>query len=149
MGIAGTGLRERAGWRSIKDDVNLKMKVHGKRITVILAAVLLAAAMGACGQEPAGLSDQAAAQPPAVITLEEAIHRAQSSEANYAAAVAEGRSARLDRNIAYAGLLPSVTYNNSLLYTEPQRPYSKSSSAPGSLGARPRFTSPITHLVNT
>ena len=43
-----------------------------------------------------------------------------------------GNVARLDRNIAYAGLLPSVTYNNSALYTEPQRPYSRSSAAPGS-----------------
>jgi outer membrane protein TolC len=110
------------------DGVNLKMKVHGKRAIITLAAILLAAARGASGQGSVGQSDQAAAQPPAVITLEEAIHRAQSSEANYAAAVAEGRAARLDRNIAYAGLLPSVTYNNSFLYTEPQRPNSKSSS---------------------
>ena len=132
-------MRERAGWRSIKDDVNLKMKVHEKRTIVTLAAILLAAARGASGQASAGQSEQAAAQPPAVITLEEAIHRAQSSEANYAAAVAEGRSARLDRNIAYAGLLPSVTYNNSVLYTEPQRPYSKSSSAPGSSEPTPIY----------
>jgi outer membrane protein TolC len=132
-------LRERTEPRSIKDDVNLKMKVHGKRAIVALAAILLAAARGSSGQGPAGQSNQAAAQPPAVITLEEAIHRAQSSEANYAAAVAEGRSARLDRNIAYAGLLPSVTYNNSVLYTEPQRPYSKSSSAPGSSEPTPIY----------
>jgi len=132
-------LRERAAWRPIEDDVNLKMKVHGKRTTVILAAVLLEAAMGACGQVPVGQSGQAAAPPRAVITLEEAIHRAQSSEANYAAAAAEGSSARLDRNIEYAGLLPSVTYNNSILYTEPQRPYSKSSSAPGSSEPTPIY----------
>lgn len=130
------------GWtesRSIMDDVNLKMKAHGKRGIVTMAAILLAAATCASGQVPAGQSNHAAAQPPAAITLEEAIHRAQSSEANYAAAVAEGRSARLDRNIAYAGLLPSVTYNNSLLYTEPQRPYSKSSSSPGSLEPAPIY----------
>ena len=132
-------MRERAAWRPIEDDVNLKMKVHGKRTTVILAAVLLEAAMGACGQVPVGQSGQAAAPPRAVITLEEAIHRAQSSEANYAAAAAEGSSARLDRNIEYAGLLPSVTYNNSILYTEPQRPYSKSSSAPGSSEPTPIY----------
>lgn len=132
-------MRERAAWRSIKDDVNLKMKVHGKRAIATLAWILLATATGTSGQMPAGQSAQAAAQPPAVITLEEAIHRAQNSEANYAAAVAEGRSARLDRNIAYAGLLPSVTYNNSVLYTEPQRPYSKSSSAPGSAVPTPIY----------
>ena len=119
---------ERARLRSVKDEVDLKMNLHGKHTIVILAAILLAVVSASC-RAP---NEQATAQPPAVITLEEAIHRAQSSAANYAAAVAAGQSARLDRNIAYAGLLPSMTYNNSALYTEPQRPYSRSSAAPGS-----------------
>ena len=54
-----------------------------------------------------------------VITLDEAIRRAQSSDANYAAAVAAGRSAALDRNIAYADLLPNAVYHNQGLYTQP------------------------------
>jgi outer membrane protein TolC len=119
--------------------VNLKMKVHGKRAIVSLAAILLAMVRGAGGQASDRQSGQTVAQPPAVITLEEAIHRAQSSESNYAAAVAAEQSARLDRNIAYAGLLPSVTYNNSFLYTEPQRPYSRSSSTPGSSEPSPIY----------
>lgn len=61
----------------------------------------------------------ATAAPPVVITLEDAIHRAQSSDANYAAAVAAGQSAKLDRNIAYSNLLPSVVYHNQGLYTQP------------------------------
>jgi outer membrane protein TolC len=67
---------------------------------------------------------QASAQP-VVITLDEAIHRAQASEANYAAAVAAGSTAALDRKIAYNNLLPSVHYFNEGTYTEPLRPYSK------------------------
>lgn len=104
-----------------------------------LAAILLAVARGASGQLPDLQGGQATAQAPVVITLEEAIHRAQSSQANYAAAMAAGQSARLDRNIAYAGLLPSVTYNNTALYTEPQRPYSRSLSTPGTAEPSPIY----------
>jgi outer membrane protein TolC len=54
-----------------------------------------------------------------VITLEEAIHRAQANEPSYAAAMADSRVAKLDRSIARAGLLPDATYHNQYLYTEP------------------------------
>lgn len=69
----------------------------------------------------ASAPDTATAAPVAtsvVITLDEAIRRAQSSDANYAAAVAAGRSAALDRNIAYGNLLPSAVYHNQGLYTQ-------------------------------
>ena len=56
---------------------------------------------------------------PALITLEEAIHRAQANEPGYAAATANSRVAALDRSMARAGLLPSVIYHNQYLYTEP------------------------------
>jgi outer membrane protein TolC len=54
-----------------------------------------------------------------VITLEEAIHRAQANEPSYAASDAEARVAKLDRSIARAGLLPDATYHNQYLYTQP------------------------------
>ena len=54
-----------------------------------------------------------------VITLEEAIHRAQANEPSYAASAAEARVAKLDRSIARAGLLPDATYHNQYLYTQP------------------------------
>jgi outer membrane protein TolC len=80
----------------------------------------LAGAFMARGQAPApDASGAAPAAPPVVITLDEAIHRAQSSDANYAAAVAASRSAALDRTIAYGNLLPSVVYHNQGLYTQP------------------------------
>jgi outer membrane protein TolC len=75
----------------------------------------------------------AAAAP--VITLEEAIHRAQANEPSYAASLAAMQVAKLDRSIARAGLLPDATYHNQYLYTEPngtanQAGQSGSQSAP-------------------
>ncbi len=67
---------------------------------------------------PAAASAQPAA-PPIAITLEEAIHRAQANEPSYAVALADSRVAGLDRSIARAGLLPSVTWHNQGLYTQP------------------------------
>ena len=56
---------------------------------------------------------------PVVITLDDAIRRAQASEPAYAAAVAARRTAGLDKSIAVAGLLPNVAYFNQGLYSEP------------------------------
>jgi outer membrane protein TolC len=47
------------------------------------------------------------------------LKRAQSSEPTYATALADSKVAGLDRGIARAGLLPSVTYHNQALYTQP------------------------------
>jgi outer membrane protein TolC len=60
----------------------------------------------------------AQSSPPA-ITLDDAIARARTNEPGFAAAVASTKTAALDRSIARAGLLPSVTYNNEFLYTQP------------------------------
>ncbi len=56
---------------------------------------------------------------PVVITLPEAIQRAEASEPNYAAVRAAASAAGLDRGIARAGLLPGVVYHNQVLYTQP------------------------------
>ena len=60
-----------------------------------------------------------AAGPPAVITLDEAIRRAQQSEPGFASAHADQRSAAIDHSLAQAALLPSATYHNQVLYTQP------------------------------
>lgn len=65
--------------------------------------------------QSANPSQPAAAQ---VITLEEAIHRAQHSAPAYATANADARSAALDRSIARAALLPNAVYHNQYLYTQ-------------------------------
>jgi outer membrane protein TolC len=62
-------------------------------------------------------SSSPAAQPVA-ITLEEAIHRAQANQPEFAAALAQSKSSSLDRSIARNGLLPSVVYHNQALYTQ-------------------------------
>jgi outer membrane protein TolC len=72
-----------------------------------------------------------------VITLEEAIQRAQQSDPAYAAAKAGGKAAALDRTTAWAGILPSAEYHNQGLYTQPNG----HSNQAGQVGAQqaPRF----------
>jgi outer membrane protein TolC len=56
---------------------------------------------------------------PIVISLTEAIHRAQQNEVVFANALGAQKSASIDRYLAKAALLPSVTYHNQILYTQP------------------------------
>jgi len=56
---------------------------------------------------------------PVVITLDEAMKRAQANEPTFATALADSKVAGLDRSIARAGLLPTVVYHNQYLYTQP------------------------------
>ena len=56
---------------------------------------------------------------PVVITLDEALKRAQANEPTFATALADSKVAGLDRSIARAGLLPTVVYHNQYLYTQP------------------------------
>ena len=83
--------------------------------------VLAPAGVPARAQSAAVAADPAQPAPaqPVSITLEEAIHRAQANEPSYAAAVADSRTAALDRSIARSALLPGVIYHNQYLYTEP------------------------------
>jgi outer membrane protein TolC len=57
--------------------------------------------------------------PPVVIALDDAIRRAEANEPAFAASLAESQSARIDRSIARASLLPSAVYHNQALYTQP------------------------------
>ncbi len=54
-----------------------------------------------------------------VLTLQDAITRAQASDPEYAASAGDRGIAHLDRNIGRAALLPVVTYHNQYLYTQP------------------------------
>lgn len=53
------------------------------------------------------------------LTLDEAIARASANEPAFAAAAAELKVAALERKIARAALLPTATYHNQAIYTEP------------------------------
>jgi outer membrane protein TolC len=55
----------------------------------------------------------------AVISLSEAIRRAEQNEPVFASALAAQKSAAIDRYLGKAALLPSVLYHNQLLYTQP------------------------------
>src|SRR3954469_20268218 len=55
---------------------------------------------------------------PLMITLDEAIRRAQANEPNFAIALGEAKAAALDRSIARAALLPNAVYHNQFLYTQ-------------------------------
>lgn len=81
-------------------------------------------------------TDSAAA--PIPISLEEAIHRAEANEPQFAAAVAASRSAGLDRSIARAGLLPSAVYHNQALYTQSNGQQNQAGQGVGSQPS-PRF----------
>lgn len=60
-----------------------------------------------------------AADTPYVITLDEAIKRAQANQPAYATARADSQLAALDRSIARAGLLPSARLLSQSIYTQP------------------------------
>jgi len=80
-----------------------------------------------CGRMLIGLSliwsvDALAQQvpaPPISISLDEAIHRAQANEPAFANAVAIQKTTQIDRYLAKAAFLPSVTYHNQMIYTQP------------------------------
>ena len=80
-------------------------------------------------------TQHAPAAAPVPITLEEAIKRAEINEPAYAAAMADNKVARLDRSIARAGLLPSATFHNQYLYTQPNGASTQTGQGAGSQSA--------------
>ena len=53
------------------------------------------------------------------ISLDEAIRRAEANDPTFAIANAESRALQLERSSARAALLPTATYHNQVIYTEP------------------------------
>lgn len=84
-----------------------------------LLLVLAASTAAVLSQTPGDAASPASSTQSAVITLDEAIRRAEANEPAYAAATAQSKSSALDRSIARAGLLPSAVYHNQALYTQP------------------------------
>lgn len=56
---------------------------------------------------------------PEHVSLADSIKRAEANEPMFATAVAAQRSAKIDSYLAKAALLPSVTFHNQVLYTQP------------------------------
>lgn len=104
----------------------------------IIACLLLPAAL-ARAQAPTVQSDSAAVPAqPIVITLEQAIARAQTSDPAFAAAQAARKSAALDHSIAVAGLLPTVHAYSQDIYTQPNGIYNEGDAGQPS-APLPRF----------
>jgi outer membrane protein TolC len=106
---------------------------------LVSTVLFVAAVKGGAQQSPAAPSVsvvQATSNLP-VVTLTQAIERARANEPAFAGAVAASKVAGLDRSIARAGLLPSVTYHNQFLYTQPNG----ATNGAGSTGtqASPKF----------
>jgi outer membrane protein TolC len=55
---------------------------------------------------------------PIRLTLQDALNRARQNSVTYQGAITEARLAHEDRKQAIGGLLPSVNYNNSAIYTQ-------------------------------
>jgi len=107
---------------------------------LVLAGLLLVAAGGMAGGQTASVAagDAGSDGKPVVITLEEAIHRAEANEPGYAASAAESKVAGLDRWNARADLLPGVTYHNQALYTQANGEQNQAGQGVGSQPS-PRF----------
>lgn len=76
------------------------------------------------------VSTSPASQDMPLITLDEAIRRAQTNDPGYAAAMGDSRAAQLDKRIAQAALLPNVVYHNQFLYTQPNGTLRNRSDSP-------------------
>lgn len=86
----------------------------------LLFLIVVSSAFGqAAGEVPA--QDSPVQSKPVVITLEEAIKRAEANEPLYAASLAESLAAGQERWVARKDLLPSVDYHNQALYTQTNR----------------------------
>jgi outer membrane protein TolC len=74
----------------------------------------------AWAQTGGGVAPASSAAPASqTLTLDEAISLALANEPSFAAAQAEMQSAKLDRTNARVAMLPTATYHNQALYTQP------------------------------
>lgn len=115
-------------------------------MNLICVAALVSTGFGQ-SQDVQGMGSQvavdAAKASPGAIRLDDAIALARANEPVFAAAVAASRNAELDRSIARAALLPSVSYHNQYIYTQPLRAAGTGDVSSGSAasGTAPRFVS--------
>ena len=94
------------------------MSFSGTAARVGTVAMLVLAASGCHGadaQSPGAVHGST----PERLTLRQAIARAAANEPAFAAAAAESKAAALERRIARGSLLPTATYHNQAIYTQP------------------------------
>lgn len=90
---------------------------HSLRVNCIIIYLLSLPCLAQMAPQQAVAGGQSGT-PPIIITLDEAIHRAQTNEPNFAVARAEAKATALDRSISRAALLPNAVYHNQYLYTQ-------------------------------
>src|ERR1039458_2750986 len=97
----------------------------GIHLLLILTAASHASAFGQTAGEVAAQvlsgQDSLAQTKPVVLTLAEAIKRAEGNEPLYAASLAESLAAGQERWVVRKDLLPSVSYHNQAVYTQMNR----------------------------
>jgi outer membrane protein TolC len=113
-----------------------KLKNPGILGLVVFAGyAAVAIAQGANAPSPT----QTGSPHPVVITLQEALKRAQSNEPKFATALADRRVAGLDKAIARAGLLPSAKLSSEGLYVQPNG--LREVGGEGVISTNPKFVS--------
>ena len=110
------------------------MRISAVETALIYICLASAPAVASAQQVQSVTAASSSAQ---TITLDEAISRAKANEPSFAAAVAANGVSKLDRSIARAALLPSVTYHNEYLYTQGTGVLSAGNA--GGTPATPRF----------
>ena len=104
--------------------------MHANLLRLASRAAALLYLSGSC----AGLSSQTPEFPdPQRLSLAQAIQRAQQNEPVFANALAAQKTASIDHYLAKAALLPSATYHNQALYTQPNGQTNQG----GQVGAQP------------
>jgi outer membrane protein TolC len=103
-------------------------KSHRGKVRILVSRIFLTLALAAgaagmlvprgCGQTPNPAVAQDATAAPIRVTLHDALERARHNSVVFQAAAGDAAIAREDRTQARDALLPSVTYNNSGIYTQ-------------------------------
>ena len=106
---------------------SLPSQIRIVRAGMLSVLVLLAAPSAGFAQATSSVQSQSAgpapsAGAPLTITLQDALQRARLNDPTYRSAMTDLGIAKEDRVQARAGLLPSLNYNNSFIYTEGARP---------------------------
>lgn len=97
----------------------MKLRVRTLAVLTCALAALLYSVLQLHAQAISQTRASSPTSAPITISLDEAIHRAQQSQPALAAARGNARSVAIDSYLAKAALLPSATYENSMLYTQP------------------------------
>jgi outer membrane protein TolC len=92
---------------------------QGSLQCTLIAALAFISLAALCQSAIPSARPGGSAQTVPIISLDEAIKRARSSDINYRTAVADSGIAALDHSVARATLLPGVVYHNQFIYTQP------------------------------